>query len=126
MPPTISQGDWYARGVSSLATASPRDTSEPAGATPVSRARRPGVALDALIAAVLGAALIAIVFVATGGTDLGPNTWVEIALLAAGAVGAAGVILIRGYRPVGMSPATGAPTVALFAALAALTYLSIA
>ena len=61
-------------------------------------------------------------FVATGGTDLGPNTWVQIALLAVGATGVV-VIALRRTAPVS---AHAIATVALFAALAALTYLSIA
>lgn len=121
MPSTISEGDWYARRVSSLATA-PERASEPAGATPVSRDRRLGVSVDAALAAALGAAFAAIVFVTTGGTDLGPNTWTEIVLLAVGAgtVGAAALLAAR--RPF----ASAGATVALFAALAALSYLSIA
>ena len=33
----------------------------------------------------LGAGMCVIVFVATGGTDLAPNTWTQIALLVIGA-----------------------------------------
>jgi hypothetical protein len=93
--------------------------------------RRLGVSADMALAVVLAAAFAAIVFVGTGGTDLGPNTWVEIALLAAGAVSVVAlVVLSTGPRGAAGSPtrqiAWSAATVSLFAALAALTYLSIA
>ena len=107
--------------MSSLATA-PDRASEPAGATPASRDRRLGVSVDATLAAVLGAAFAVIVFVASGGVDLGPNTWVQIALLAVGG----GVIVAAALLGAARLPAYAAAAVALFAALAALSYLSIA
>ena len=69
----------------------------------------------------LAAGLALIVFVATGGSDLGPNTWVEIVLLAVGAASAVAVALLAPGPP-----GRGFATVVLFAALAALSYLSIA
>jgi hypothetical protein len=89
----------------------------------VSRTRRPGVGVDVVLALLLAAAFAAIVFVATGGTDLAPNTWVQIALLALGA-GSLIALTLQRTRPASSRPAT--VTVVLFAALAALTYLSIA
>ena len=81
--------------------------------------------MDLIADVVLGVALAAgfgvIVFAATGGTDLAPNTWVEIALTAIGAACAVAVILL-GSR----GRAWGGVTVLLFAVLAALTYASIA
>jgi O-Antigen ligase len=107
--------------VSSLATAPRGATSEPAGGTPVSRAARLGVTGDAILAGALAACLAAIVFVATGGTDLAPNTWIEIALIVVGGLAAAAVVVLR---PSGR--ASGVTALVLFAALAALTYASIA
>jgi hypothetical protein len=78
--------------------------------------------VDAALAALLTAGFGLVVFVATGGTDLGPNTWVQIALLAIGVGCATALVVRRGAR----TPAASVATVALFAALAALTYLSIA
>ena len=58
---------------------------------------------------------------ATGGTDLAQNTWVEIALTVVGAACALAVVLL-GAR----GRAWGAVDLLLFAVLAALTYASIA
>jgi hypothetical protein len=107
--------------VSTPVTAPQRATTEPAGATPTSRNRRSLHSADLALAVVLAAGLALIVFVATGGSDLGPNTWVEIALLAGMAGTAVAVALL-----VPGKPGSGFATVALFAALAALSYLSIA
>ena len=84
--------------------------------------RRRGVTLDAAFAALLTAAFGAIVFVATGGADLGPNTWVQIVLLAAGAAGVVALFLLDTAR----ATPSAIAALALFAALAALSYLSIA
>ena len=88
----------------------------------MSRTRVIGVPVDAALGALLAAAFGVVVFVATGGTDLGPNTWVQIALLLAGVACAAALVLVRAPR----RPVHGLAAVALFGALAALTYLSIA
>jgi len=110
----------YSRGVSTLASAPTRATHEPAGAASWSGARRVGLIADVVLGVALATGFGVIVFTATGGTDLAPNTWVEIALAAVGAACAIALILL-GAR----GPAWGALTVILFAALAALTYLSI-
>jgi hypothetical protein len=88
----------------------------------VSRDRRLGVSVDSAFAAVLAAAFAVVVFVSTGGIDLGPNTWIQIALVAvaAGVIGAA--VLLAAPR----LPTYAATALALFAALAVLSYLSIA
>src|ERR1700733_15396556 len=112
---------WYARGVSSLATAPRRATSEPAGATPGSHASWFGLTADAGLAVALAAGFAVIVFVATGGTDLAPNTWIQIVLIAIGAGCALALVLLGAP-----GRAHGAVTLALFGVLAALTFLSIA
>ena len=77
----------------------------------------PDVALGALLTVGLGA----IAFVTTGGTDLGPNTWAEIALIVVGAgLAAAAALLAAPAR------AWGAAALLLFAALAAWTAASVA
>ena len=111
----------YSRGVSTLATAPTRGTPEPAGEVPSSGARRPGLTADVVVGVALATGFGLIVFAATGGTELAPNTWVQIALIAIGAACGLAVILL-GAR----GRASGALTLALFAALAALTYASIA
>ena len=112
---------WYSRHVSSLASAPARATPEPAGAAPWSRNRRVGLITDVALGVALATGFGVIVFAATGGTDLAPNTWVEIGLIAVGAACAVAVILL-GSR----GRAWGGVTVLLFAVLAALTYVSIA
>jgi hypothetical protein len=108
--------------VSSLATAPRRATTEPTGETPTTRIRGVGVTVDAVLATFLTAGFALVVFVATGGTGLGPNTWVQIALLVIGVGCGTALVLRRASAPT----AHAATAVALFAALAALTYLSIA
>ena len=110
----------YSRPVSTLASAPAGATHEPAEAASWSGARRVGLIADVVFGVALATGFGVIVFAATGGTDLAPNTWVEIALAAVGAACAIALILL-GAR----GPAWGALTVILFAALAALTYLSI-
>lgn len=73
-----------------------------------------------LAAALLGAALAGIAFGAAGGTQLGRTTVVEVLMvLLGGAVVAAGIVWGRG------GPMYGALSVLLFAALCALTALSV-
>jgi O-Antigen ligase len=108
--------------VSSLATAPRRATTEPTGETPTTRIRGVGVTADAVLATFLTVGFGLFVFVATGGTALGPNTWVQIALLVIGVGLAAALVILRASRP----PARGMVALALFAALAVLSYLSIA
>jgi hypothetical protein len=111
----------YSRGVSTLATAPTRATPEPAGAASSSGARRASLIADVALGVALATGLGIVVFAATGGTELAPNTWVEIALIAIGAACALAVVLLGAH-----GRRWGAVTVALFAALAALTYASIA
>jgi hypothetical protein len=110
----------------------------------MSRLRRGGVTTDVAIGALLAAGFALIVFVATGGTDLGPNTWVQIALLVVAAGCALTLLLVRpprrhlvggvaterGRLEDGLASERGrlqgAAALGLFAALAALTYASIA
>src|SRR5580704_7978704 len=100
----------YSRPVSTLASAPTRATDEPAAAASWSGARRVGLIADAVVGVALAAGFGLIVFTATGGTDLAPNTWVEIALAAVGAACAIALILL-GAR----GPGWGALTVILLA-----------
>jgi O-Antigen ligase len=111
----------YSGPVSSLATARTGATPEPAGAAPESRASRAGLIADFVLGVALATGFGVIVFAATGGSDLAPNTWVEIGLTAIGA-GCAVAVILLGAR----GAAWGGVTLLLFAALAALTYASIA
>ncbi len=76
---------------------------------------------DAAFGCGLAALFVLVAFVTTGGTDLGPNTWMEIAAALLAAAAAAAVIVIGGS-----GRAWGGVTLLLFAALAALTFASIA
>jgi hypothetical protein len=83
-----------------------------------------GALLDAAVALVLAAGLTVVAFTTNADSitvNLSPNTWVEIVLVLGGCAAALAVLLI-GAR----GPASGAVTLALFAALAGLTALSIA
>ncbi|MGZ6631637.1 MAG: O-antigen ligase family protein [Solirubrobacteraceae bacterium] len=83
--------------------------------------RLPGITTNAVLGSVLAAGFVLVAFLTAGGTDLGPNTWVEIALaLVAAALAAAVTVFGAPGR------AWGGVTLLLFAALAALTYASIA
>ena len=64
--------------------------------------------------------LCLVAFLASGGADLAPNTWVQVGLLVLGAATAVALVL-RGAR----GPAWGGTALLLFAALAALSYASI-
>jgi cytochrome c-type biogenesis protein CcmH/NrfG len=107
--------------VSSLATASGAAESRPDGTTLSRRLPRLGITGDALLGFVLAGALAALAFLTTGGTSLGPNTWVQIALTTIAAALAATVALIGGK-----GRAWGGVTLLLFAGVAALTFASIA
>ena len=76
---------------------------------------------DAAFGCGLAALFVLVAFVTTGGTDLGPNTWMEIAAALLAAAAAAAVIVIGAP-----GRAWGGVTLLLFAALAALTFASIA
>ena len=69
----------------------------------------------------IAAALVLLAFLAAGGNDLAPNTWVQVALAGVGAGAAIAVLLLSAP-----GRAWGSVTLLLFAALAALTYASIA
>ncbi|MBV8429661.1 MAG: O-antigen ligase family protein, partial [Solirubrobacterales bacterium] len=74
------------------------------------------------MAGLVGAAgLCLVAFLASGGVDLAPNTWVQIGLLGLGAATTIAAVLVGGR-----GRAWGGVTLLLFAALAALTYASIA
>jgi O-Antigen ligase len=87
----------------------------------MSRIRRAGVTTDVALGALFAAGFALVVFVATGGTDLGPNTWVQIALLVVAAGCAVALLVVRRRGRI-----EGAAALGLFAVLAALTYASIA
>ena len=54
---------------------------------------------DAAFGCGLAALFVLVAFVTTGGTDLGPNTWMEIAAALLAAAAAAAVIVIGGSGP---------------------------
>ncbi len=105
--------------MSSLATASRAAESRPDRAAIGTRPRL-GITGDAVLGLVLAGALALLAFLTTGGTDLAPNTWVQIALTTTAAV-LAGVAIVCGAR----GRAWGGVTLLLFVGLAVLTYASI-
>jgi tetratricopeptide (TPR) repeat protein len=107
--------------VSSIAPAPKRAASSPDDASPSARTRRPASSIDAALGTLLAAGFALLAFLTAGGTDLGPNTWVEIAVALVGAGLAAAVVVVGAP-----GRAWGGVTLLLFAALAALTYASIA
>ena len=107
--------------VSSIAPAPKRAASGPDDANGHSPARWPSMTSDAAFGCGLAALFVLVAFVTTGGTDLGPNTWMEIAAALLAAAAAAAVIVIGAP-----GRAWGGVTLLLFAALAALTFASIA
>ncbi len=105
--------------------AGPPAAGPPAAGPPATgrAAARPGS--DAIAALGLGAALLLLGFITTGGFDgsvsiSAPNTWTEIGLTLLGA-GAIAASIVLGAR----APRWGVPVVAWFAAMTALTALSI-
>src|SRR3984885_5228752 len=89
----------YSRGVSTLAKAPSRATPAPAGAAARGGACRVGWTTDLVLGVAPAAGFCVIVFAATGGTDLGPSTWVEIVLTAVGAACAIAVVLLGARGP---------------------------
>jgi tetratricopeptide (TPR) repeat protein len=75
---------------------------------------------DLALGAALAAGLGVVAFVTTGGTELGSNTWAEIALIVVGAALGVGAIALCAGRTWGLAP------LLLFAALAAWTAASVA
>jgi hypothetical protein len=78
------------------------------------------VSADLLVGLALAIVLVVVSFAASGGVDLAPNTWVQVALVVIGAAVAVALALLTPARPL-----WGGGTVLLFAGLAALTYASI-
>ena len=107
--------------MSSVVTAPDGAPSQPGPATFLVRRGGRGLTPDFLAGLLLAACLVVVAFVASGGIDLAPNTWVQIALIVLGAASAIAVVLVGGA-----GRARGSATLVLFAALAALTYASIA
>ncbi len=110
--------------MSSLVTVRSRPQVPGSSAERVGAAPRRGAGADIGLALTLGGALCVLVFVTTGGatngTNLAPNTWAQIALvLIAAGLG------IAAARAGARGRAWGAASLGLFAALAALTLLSI-
>jgi O-antigen ligase len=107
--------------VSSLATAPDRAAPGGPRAARNAAARVVRARPNEASALALAAGLVLIVFVTTGGTNLAPNTWTQIVLTLLGAAAAISLVIFGapGRR-------FGVPAFVLFAALAALTALSIA
>jgi hypothetical protein len=110
--------------VTTAATAPEGAAPEAAPAASSTPSPRPRPGLDAVIGLALAVALGALAFTTSGGFDAlaaSGDTWSEIAVVALGAAACAAVVIL-GAR----GKAWGGVTVALFAALTALTALSIA
>ena len=112
--------------VSSLATADEGAAHRPPETTRRPRAVPRRLSTDALFGLALAAGLTVLAFVTTGGTDLGtdglgPNTWAEIVLVLIGTALAVAVVVADARGRV-----WGAGTLLAFAALTALTAVSIA
>ena len=106
--------------MSSLATAPASTGRAPSQTTGSIRLGRIRVSTDSAVALCLALGLIVVTFVASGGVELAPNTWIEIALALVGTAAAVVVLLIGapGRR-------WGAVTMGLFAVLVALTAASV-
>ncbi len=81
---------------------------------------RRGLNADAALGLALATGLTVLTFITAGGVNLGPNSWVEVALVTLGCGLAATTLLYS--RP---APRWGALTLLLFASLVALTAISI-
>ena len=109
-----------AGNVSSVVTAPEGLPSRPSETTEPSRASRAGLSGDFLLGFVGAVVLTAVVFLAGGGNDLAPNTWVQGGLVLLAALTGAGALIVGGR-----GRAWGAWALLAFGALAALTYASI-
>jgi hypothetical protein len=89
-------------------------------AAALSGARERFVSADLLVGTMLATVLVVVAFAASGGVEVAPNTWVQVALLVCGAVVAVALVILSPVRPL-----WGAGTVLLFGGLTALTYASI-
>lgn len=83
-------------------------------------ASRHATGVELAFGLLLAAVLAAVAFLGGGGTDLAPNTWVEVGLLVSAAACAVAVVVAGGA-----GPRWGIWAVAVFAVLAVLTYASI-
>lgn len=109
-----------AGNVSSVVTAPEAAPSRPSETTPQSQLRRGGLSGDLLLG-VLGAIVLTVVaFLAGGGDDLSPNTWVQEGLVVLAALVTV-IVLLFGAR----GRAWGGWALAGFVGLAVLTYASI-
>lgn len=106
--------------MSSLVTARGRAGPRSGGVTPTVGVRGRSASTDLLAGALLAIVLIVVSFAASGGVDLAPNTWIQVALVAIGAAVAIALVMLSPARP-----RWGGATVLLFGGLAALTYASI-
>jgi O-Antigen ligase len=107
--------------VSSVVTAPGGASSRPSRTTLSRTVGRRRPSRDFVAGLATAAVFCLIAFLAAGGVDLAPNTWVQVALVVIGG-GAAIALIVLG----GPGRAWGAVTLALFMALAGLTYASIA
>jgi O-Antigen ligase len=107
--------------VSSVATAPGGASSRPSRTTVSGVVDRGQPRRDFVAGLIVALLLCLIAFLATGGVDLAPNTWVQVGLVVIAAATAVAVVVLG-------APGRfwGGATLALFAALAALTYASIA
>src|SRR5436305_6301259 len=113
---------WYARPtVSTSVTAPSRAAWRPGRVTASARPGRPGVNRDLILGSALAVGLFLIGILAAGGTELTANTWVQAVLVVLG-VGLMVAVVLKGA----VGPRWGAGALLAFAALAALTYASIA
>ncbi len=104
--------------MSSIVTASPRIASR--SGTAAVRFGGREVSPDLLAGLGFAAILITIAFVASGGVDLAPNTWVQVGLVAIAAVVIVALAVLSPVRPL-----WGGWSVLLFAGLGALTFASL-
>ena len=106
--------------MSSVVTAPEGAPPRPSETTPQSRLRLGGVSGDFLLGALGAVVLTVVAFVAGGGDQLSPNTWVQEGLVVLAALLTAVVLLFGAH-----GRAWGAWALAAFIALAVLTYASI-
>ncbi len=107
--------------MSSVVTAPGGASSRPDRTTRTTLAARRRPSTDFLAGVVGATALCLVSFVAAGGADLGPNTWVQTGLIVLTAGTVVALALLGGR-----APAWGGTTLLLFGVLAGLTYASIA
>jgi O-Antigen ligase len=106
--------------MSSLVTAPRRAGSRSGGVTPIARVRGRSASADLLIGLAFALVVIVVSLAGSGGVDLAPNTWIQVALVALTAAVAIALLVLSPARPL-----WGGTTLLLFGGLAALTYASI-